>query len=243
MHIAIIFASPQGGLFALALLALMTLSAGCGPDASASQPTSTVLPLPTPERVQRPYLGVGYVMVTPDPRNSRPGGAWVGPVVPGGPAAEVGMRNGDVIVRADGREIARDWNLDDAVYAHQPGDEITLTYWRDDQTFEVVVMLDAAREITFKLDPLHQLKRLGVSFLAVSNGLVVAEVVSESPAHEAGLAVGDLVVALNDEVQLSGEALLDLLREAGPGEAITLMVEHDKARREVTLVIEEDRSH
>jgi serine protease DegQ len=52
--------------------------------------------------------------------------------VPGGtPAARAGLRNGDVILRLDGVQIASVEDLFSALRGKEPGDEVTVTFLRD----------------------------------------------------------------------------------------------------------------
>jgi membrane-associated protease RseP (regulator of RpoE activity) len=56
-------------------------------------------------------------------------GAQVEGVVPGSPAHETGLCAGDVITKADDREISNSQDLVDAVNSHSPGDEVIIVYW------------------------------------------------------------------------------------------------------------------
>jgi S1-C subfamily serine protease len=57
-------------------------------------------------------------------------GAYLEQVVPSGPAAKAGLRNGDVIVAADGKTILGYPQLVVIVQGHKPGDSISVTYFR-----------------------------------------------------------------------------------------------------------------
>ncbi|NHC13195.1 trypsin-like peptidase domain-containing protein [Motilibacter deserti] len=65
-------------------------------------------------------------------------------VTPGGPADLAGLREGDVITRADGRKILDADELIVAIRAKAPGDTIKLTYVRDGRSQEVTVTLGSA---------------------------------------------------------------------------------------------------
>jgi len=58
------------------------------------------------------------------------GGALVGSVSPGTPAAQAGLRSGDVIVAAGGRELTGPDDLRSAVSSHRPGDKVDITWSR-----------------------------------------------------------------------------------------------------------------
>ena len=57
-------------------------------------------------------------------------GAYLEQVIPNGAAARAGLRNGDVIVVADGRPILTFDQLVVLVQEHRPGDKLSMTYFR-----------------------------------------------------------------------------------------------------------------
>jgi len=70
-------------------------------------------------------------------------GAYLEQVVPSGAAAKAGLRNGDVIVTADGKAIVGYPQLVVIVQAHRPGDSISVTYFRDSAKKTARVTLDS----------------------------------------------------------------------------------------------------
>ena len=76
------------------------------------------------------FLGVSTTDVTPGlafqfslPVES---GAYVVSVAPGGPAEDVGIGSGDVIVNFDGQTVSGSDQLGDLIHEHKPGDEVTV---------------------------------------------------------------------------------------------------------------------
>ncbi|MFW6091895.1 MAG: S1C family serine protease, partial [Actinomycetota bacterium] len=63
-------------------------------------------------------------------------------VVPGSPAADAGLRSGDVIVALEGQAVASSDELVVRLRARQPGDEVTLRFERDGTEREVTLTLD-----------------------------------------------------------------------------------------------------
>ncbi|MCZ7546300.1 MAG: PDZ domain-containing protein [Anaerolineae bacterium] len=203
--------------------------------------TATLPAWPTPVRTVRPYLGVSFNNVGADAQTRQPSGALVGRVVAGGPARRAGLRVGDVIFRADGQDLGPELTLNDAVNLHVPGEVIELTIWRDGRELSFLVTLDTAQEYVFLLSPIqHELQRVGLSLLEVADGLVVEHVAVGSPAHEAGLMVGDLVVAMNGETELNGDTLTALLNTIAEGQAITVMVKRDSVRHQFTITVSQE---
>jgi S1-C subfamily serine protease len=70
-------------------------------------------------------------------------GAVIRNVVADSPAAAAGLKEGDVITAIDGKAIDSPQAVSDAIAAHQPGDQITLTVQRsgDEQTTDMQVTL------------------------------------------------------------------------------------------------------
>jgi putative serine protease PepD len=68
-------------------------------------------------------------------------GALVASVSSGGPAAQAGLKKGDVITKVDSTTITDADSLVAAVSAHKPGDKVTITYERNGKTGVVTATL------------------------------------------------------------------------------------------------------
>ena len=90
--------------------------------------------------VQHPFLGVQLA-------DGTDGGATVGAVTDGSPAASGGLQKGDVITAVDGQSVGGSDDVVSAVQSHKVGDKIQLTIQRDGQEKTVTVTLgnDSAR--------------------------------------------------------------------------------------------------
>jgi 2-alkenal reductase len=81
-------------------------------------------------KVVRPYLGIEYQLLNPQLSTSQnlsiDHGAYVVSVVSGGPADTAGLQQGDVITKMDDQEINDTTSLQDLLFAHKPGDTVTL---------------------------------------------------------------------------------------------------------------------
>jgi putative serine protease PepD len=85
--------------------------------------------------VRHPYLGV---QIADAEQN---GGARIVEVVPGGPADDAGLEQGDVVTRAGGEDVQNGDDLRGAVTARQPGDELELELERNGDSRTVTVEL------------------------------------------------------------------------------------------------------
>ena len=93
-----------------------------------------------------PYIGVTASTVTADEAQANGGsqGAQVQTVVPGGPAADGGLRRGDVITKVNDTTIQNVNDLIAATRLHKVGDVVRVTYERDGQSHTVDVTLEEA---------------------------------------------------------------------------------------------------
>jgi S1-C subfamily serine protease len=96
-------------------------------------------------KVVHPYIGIGYVQMTPAIAAqlgiSMQEGVLVRLVEPGSPAAQAGVQLRDVITAFDGQPLKEEAALSKALNGHKPGDTVTLTLLRDGKTMDVKVTL------------------------------------------------------------------------------------------------------
>ncbi|MGZ4618969.1 MAG: S1C family serine protease [Frankiaceae bacterium] len=91
-----------------------------------------------------PYIGVTALTVSSDEAqaNGTSVGAQVQNVVSGGPAADAGIRQDDVITKVDDKTIRSVDDLIAATRAYKVGDVVQVTYERDGQSHTVDVTLE-----------------------------------------------------------------------------------------------------
>jgi len=144
----------------------------------------------------------------------RPSGAFVDEVQPGSPAEQAGVQTNDIVLAFNGIAIEESSQLPFYVGQVRPGTEATLTIMRDGQrqTLDVVVgALPGGDTMTAgvprpavqgnslaltveSLDP-----ELAQDVPELSRGGVVIDQLRDGPARAAGLASGDVIVALNHQ--------------------------------------------
>ena len=170
--------------------------------------------------VKRPWLGTKLQDVTKDIADSlgldRPVGAAVANVERGSPAAEAGLKSGDVILAVDGQSVDDAAGVDFRIGVKPLGGTASLSVRRGGKTVILPVKLKAAPETAPRgvvrlstrsplqgaqvenLSPavLDELS-LDAGALGVAEGVIVADVTGGTPAAEFGLQKGDVVLGVN----------------------------------------------
>jgi len=85
-------------------------------------------------KVERPYLGITYGMITPQiaatEQLPRDNGALVSDVVSGGPADDAGIQANDIITKINGDTVDQDHPLVDLLFQYKPGDDVQVEIFR-----------------------------------------------------------------------------------------------------------------
>lgn len=97
--------------------------------------------------VVRPWLGARTQSIDSEMARSlgldRPQGALVADLFPGGPAARAGLRQGDVVLQADGRPVVDAAALNYLIQTRRPGETIPLSVRRGDRDVAVTLRAEA----------------------------------------------------------------------------------------------------
>lgn len=182
-------------------------------------------------KIQRGYLGLTMSDLAPEAARLlaiEPGeGAVVQEVVAGSPAARAGLRPGDVIVRFDRRPVQGQNRLRNAIALSPPGKTIEIDVIREGKSRTVQVELgdrDAAARLATGETRLERFglvvrpltpqlaQQLGVRGV---EGVVAVEVEGSSPAAEANLRSGDIIVAADRRLVTTPEELAQVLEQPG----------------------------
>jgi serine protease Do len=198
-------------------------------------------------RVRRGEIGIRAQTITPELATglqlTRTSGVILADVIPGSPAAQAGIRPGDIVLALDGKPMENGRQLHVNLYRRLIGDVITLDVLRENRTLKIAVAMTERHDPFASLqsaDPRQNLvPRLGIlgvdldprlatmlPVLRVKNGVVVASTAARGiDAREGGLATGDVVYAVNRKPVASVTELRSALDQLKSGDPVVLHLE------------------
>ena len=162
-------------------------------------------------KVKRGFLGVGISDVSKSLAEAMglPStmGAGINSVMPGSAADNGGIFPGDIIVSVNGQSILRSGDLPHIVGLIEPGKSIKIVVYREGKQKKLTVKVGALEGDEDTLASRNEeADRLGIAAVAAEQsqlrslrlrgGIVVSEVLADSPADVAGLKVDDIIVQL-----------------------------------------------
>jgi serine protease Do len=191
-------------------------SVGIGFAIPVDQAKSVVAQLAQSGHVARGWLGVSIQPLTPElakgfglPDQS---GALVAGVQEGSPAAKAGVKAGDVITEYEGRKVSRSGELPRMVAATPAGRPVPITILRGGKPVSLVATITALQEEPQQTAARSEGKQnlgLGVETLTPTvarelglpeaRGVVVRSVGGSSPAADAGVRPGDVIVEVDHQ--------------------------------------------
>ncbi len=170
-------------------------------------------------KIIRGWLGVMIQEVTPEIAQKfgmkDPRGALVSDVTKGSPAEKAGIMRGDIIIEYDGKLISSVSNLRNSVAQTRVGSKVELKIFRNGKEFSLnVVVAELPKEMAIiSEEPEGNIQRNAFSGITVydltkeialqlglnsaEKGVVVVKVEPGSPADEAGLKKGDVILEID----------------------------------------------
>ncbi len=194
-------------------------------------------------RVSRGWLGVSIQPLTPELARSfgaaSAEGALISELVEGAPAARAGLHPGDIVVALDGKPVKSHTELMERIAAIEPGQRVELETLRDGKRSTIEVVLgerpsEYRGEMEEESPSEHSPARWGfrlrelapemASELRVDHGALIASVTPGSPAEDAGLQHGDVILSVGDHRVDSVADCLEHLRAVDPAQGARLLV-------------------
>ncbi len=209
-------------------------------------------------RVSRSWLGIEIVSLqdNEEARQDFPGltaGVIVRNIEPGTPASDSELRAGDVILKVDGKPIARSRDLQREILSKKIGQTVQLELWRNGQTTTIALRTGEQPEKLLRAsnrrDPgqfppprtvpqarkntpggIHGLVLENVGASASVPGVRVAEVEPDSAAAVAGLVSGDIITEAAGKAVRNRAELEAVLSETDLSRGVMFLLERNGQR-------------
>jgi len=195
-------------------------------------------------KVEHGYLGISMNDVTPENAHffnlEDTSGAVVAQVTPDSPAAKAGLKQGDVIAKLNGEKIANGSALQVAVSEMTPGTQAELGIVREGKSMSLnltVGEFHSNKEVASNEGDGQQKGKIGVGIADLTpdvrqqidapeslKGAVIQQVRPGSPAEEAGLQPGDVVLEVNRRATTSAEQFANAVKANQAGKDLLLLV-------------------
>jgi serine protease Do len=196
-------------------------------------------------KVSHGYLGIGMNDVTPDNSNffnlPDASGAIISQVTPDSPASRAGLERGDVLRELNGKKIANASALQVAVSEMTPGTPIELGILRNGkaETLKATVgeyhqngtqeaengaAAEGHSKLGLAVDNLTPDVRQQYNVPQQVHGAAIASVQPGSPADNAGLAPGDVILEVNRHAVDNADSFVNQVHSTPAGKDILLLV-------------------
>lgn len=218
-------------------------------------PLPPIAPMPplAPMGEPKGHLGVSTSALTTEQAkaNKIPGGkgAYITDVLDGTPAAELGLEQGDVIVKVEDTPVTGPGALRDVVTSHEAGDKVNVTWYRAGKKMTGTATLAPSTPLGHAFDntPEHGSEAWYLenyfgdaqdmeprAFLGVTPGTEergagawIGSVEDGTTAETMGIHAGDRITKVNDVVIEDFDMLSRTIRAMEPGEAVIITLERD----------------
>lgn len=217
------------------------------------------------DAAQKPWLGVYMQNATDELAEAfdlqTTHGVLVNDVVADSPAEKAGLKEGDVIVAWNGKDVDNSNDLVDLVNDSKVGDRVDLTVFREGKKNDLQVDIGEREELQRysrnnrdqKLEDLISPKTRGIGVslqplsgdlgeyfgVAKGEGTLVTEVFNDSPAQKAGLKAGDVILTVDSEEVHGPSDVSDAVGDKKIGDEVKLNVVRDHEAKDFTVTIGE----
>ncbi len=207
-------------------------------------------------RITRGWLGVTAQPVTRELQKAlglkNNLGALVSGIEPGSPAANAGIKSGDVIIKYNGKKIKDLLHLRSLVKGTEINKEVEMTVLRDGQELILnTAILETRKSESRSKNDLFQNLGLVVQNLTGKlsinlgfedeKGVIITNVQRGSPAAKAGLTKGDLIVEIQHKPVTSSDELYQAILKIQNEDDILMFIKRsDKASKFIVLKQKKD---
>jgi serine protease Do len=194
--------------------------------------------------VHHGYLGVGLNDVTPDNAKffnlTGNTGALIASVTPNSPASRGGLKQGDVVTGVNGQPVETGSDLQVVVSEDAPGSKIQLDvernghpekidltvgeYHKDQEVAAATTQESGHARLGIAISDLTPDVRQQLNLPTQVQGVAVAQVQPGSPAEDAGLSGGDVILEVNRKPVTSADQFRDDVKQAPADKDMLLLV-------------------
>jgi len=207
--------------------------------------------------VRRGYIGVQIALVDQTMANAlgmkEAKGVLVQELVAEGAAGAAGLKEGDVILSVDGKEVNKQGELQSYIATRHPGDEVTLKVFREGKTFDKKVVLrprkedqTLARNVEGKgtgrdpvVEPARTVAFDGLGFgvraltaaekqeLRIDKGVLVTDLKPYSEAFKQGIGNNDVILEADRKDVNTPAELKSIITSRKAGDAVLLLIKRE----------------
>ncbi len=232
--------------------AILSQGQGIGFAIPVSEAKPIIPQLISKGEVARGYLGISIQSITPELAKAMKlqagKGALVADVVPGSPADKAGVKQGDVVVSFNKKEVQEPRDLTSLVANTPVGQEANLVVIRDGHEKQLAIRVGKLGSEVAKLDesaqPVQGKWGLALQDLNAGqagqpagkeSGVLVANVQPGSPADLAGVHSGDILLGVNRQPVHSVKEAKEAIAKSADKDSLLLLVKRDQGTFFVAL--------
>ena len=192
----------------------------------------------TTGHVQRGWMGISLVELSPEDAKQKTGSpkltTYVAEVVAQGPAAQAGLRAGDILTHLNDKEIEITSAVPRLIANELPGTIIKITYLRAGKSFATNVKLgdqdNPNKSFIYPVDQTPKAEIIGIDVRDIeaadkipqSQGAYISFVHPDTIAKAVGLQVGDVVVEMNGTKIINTQTFAKELANTKKGSTVTI---------------------
>lgn len=204
-------------------------------------------------KVVRGWLGVMIQKITPELKDKLKlkgeRGALVADVTPSGPADKAGIKRGDVIVSFDGKVIKQMKDLPYIVGTTPVNKTVLVEVIRKGQKKDFQIKLGELKEGKESEEAVQEKPYLGMTIeeltpqlaqnlgISETSGLVVVQVKNNTPAAEAGLKQGDIILEIDQITVKKLEQFNKKIQDYKKGDNILFLIKRGGSTLYLTLKV------
>jgi serine protease Do len=189
--------------------------------------------------VSRGYLGVLIQNITDDISAgfglTLTQGVLLSQVEEGSPAADAGLKRGDIVIELNGKPVVEVASFRNTVALLAPGTEVALTIIRDRERMTITVTLGTLPGDHTIASKKKEGGHFGFEVRQSDQGVVISQVKSNSVAARAGLRPGMIILEAQRQRIESVKDLVALMKVHKKGEPLMLLIQEKGMTRYIVL--------